>query len=232
MQYIRRAQGRRGFTLIELLVVIAIIAILAAILFPVFAQAKRKGQMISCGSNLKQIAMAVIQYAGDHNDCVPRVCVLAPGGGSNWAASNYALRANNATAYDLRNYVKNERVYICPGGGLDCDYLVTGPMTKVRVDVDYRFNTCMNDWTPMQEKPKTLGSCTSTRKYYMLSDRHSNHHYENSASNQSNWVMLMVMADTHLDAKVKPYGGMYTNPTNGLLTYNHWDYPYCHPGRD
>ena len=228
--------SRRGFTLIELLVVIAIIAILAAILFPVFAQAKRKGQMISCGSNLKQIAMAVIQYAGDHNDCVPRVCVLAPGGGSNWAASNYALRANNATAYDLRNYVKNERVYICPGGGLDCDYLVTGPMTKVRVDVDYRFNVCMNDWTPMQEKPKRLGSCTNTRKFYMLSDRHSNHHYDgagyrSATVDKSRWVMLMVMGDSHLDTKVRPLSGQYTDPS-GLLSYNHWDYPNCHPGLD
>jgi prepilin-type N-terminal cleavage/methylation domain-containing protein/prepilin-type processing-associated H-X9-DG protein len=60
-----------GFTLIELLVVIAIIAILAAILFPVFAKARDKARQASCVSNLKQIAMASIMYAGDYDDILP-----------------------------------------------------------------------------------------------------------------------------------------------------------------
>jgi len=222
MQYIRQLRGRRGFTLIELLVVIAIIAILAAILFPVFAQAKRRGQMTSCGSNLRQISQAVLMYANDRGGCLPRVCVNTAGGGSNWGAANYALWSNNATVYDLRTYVKNYSVYICPGGGLPCDYLVTGPMTKVRVEVDYRFNENMNEWTPLREKPKRLDSCKRPMKYYMLSDRHSNHHYENSPSDQASWVMLMVMADGHLNTKVKPYGTNYKDP-NGQLSYNHWD---------
>jgi len=62
---------RAGFTLIELLVVIAIIAILAAILFPVFARAREKARQTSCASNLKQIAMAVIQYSDDHDGYGP-----------------------------------------------------------------------------------------------------------------------------------------------------------------
>ena len=59
---------RIGFTLIELLVVIAIIAILAAILFPVFARVRTKAQQTNCLSNLKQIAMAEKMYASDYND--------------------------------------------------------------------------------------------------------------------------------------------------------------------
>ena len=63
---------RMGFTLIELLVVIAIIAILAAILFPVFAKAREKARQISCASNLKQIGVAVMQYTQDYDEKYPQ----------------------------------------------------------------------------------------------------------------------------------------------------------------
>jgi prepilin-type N-terminal cleavage/methylation domain-containing protein len=65
------ARQHRGFTLIELLVVIAIIAILAAILFPVFAQARDKGRQAACLSNCKQLGLALMMYAGDYDDTLP-----------------------------------------------------------------------------------------------------------------------------------------------------------------
>ena len=84
---------RGGFTLIELLVVIAIIAILAAILFPVFAQARAKARQASCTSNLKQVGLAVLMYATDYDEQLP------------WGASNGA--ATTTTWYDLvEPYVK------------------------------------------------------------------------------------------------------------------------------
>lgn len=64
--------SRRGFTLIELLVVIAIIAILAAILFPVFAKAREKARQASCESNLKQYATAELMYASDYDSRLPQ----------------------------------------------------------------------------------------------------------------------------------------------------------------
>jgi len=64
-------RSRRGFTLIELLVVIAIIAILAAILFPVFARAREAGRKTTCASNLRQIGLAILMYVSDYDDSFP-----------------------------------------------------------------------------------------------------------------------------------------------------------------
>ncbi len=94
---------RRGFTLIELLVVIAIIAILAAILFPVFARAREKARQTSCLSNQKQIALGIKMYAQDFDSIFP------PGGGMG------AASAWHPAIWDLiYPYIKNYQVYECP----------------------------------------------------------------------------------------------------------------------
>ncbi len=72
--------NRTGFTLIELLVVIAIIAILAAILFPVFAQAREKARQATCQSNLKQIGLSTLMYAQDYDETMPGSGSSATGG--------------------------------------------------------------------------------------------------------------------------------------------------------
>src|SRR5437016_5406048 len=66
-------KARRGFTLIELLVVIAIIAILAAILFPVFAQARERARMSACLSNMRQIGTGMMMYAQDYDETLPHI---------------------------------------------------------------------------------------------------------------------------------------------------------------
>jgi len=97
---------RRGFTLIELLVVIAIIAILAAILFPVFARAREKARQASCQSNEKQIILGCIMYASDYDGRFPRNCTSASPTGC--AAPGWDWREVS------QPYVKNWQLYTCP----------------------------------------------------------------------------------------------------------------------
>ncbi|MES2464188.1 MAG: prepilin-type N-terminal cleavage/methylation domain-containing protein [Armatimonadota bacterium] len=91
----------RGFTLIELLVVIAIIAILAAILFPVFAQAREKARQTACLSNSKQMALAIMQYTQDADESVPYAIYRDGAGYITWDEALYP-------------YTKSEGVYACP----------------------------------------------------------------------------------------------------------------------
>ena len=98
---------KRAFTLIELLVVIAIIAILAAILFPVFAQARAKARQAACLSNMKQIGIGIMQYTQDYDELVPPSQVNnAAGGTTSWPTMLYS-------------YVKNEDVFVCPSSSED-----------------------------------------------------------------------------------------------------------------
>ena len=108
---------RRGFTLIELLVVIAIIAILASILFPVFAKAREKARQTNCLSNLKQLALAALSYSQDYDELMPK----ADPGNAGLAPLNYgawmgALSVGlwDPTRGSVYPYIKNTQLYICP----------------------------------------------------------------------------------------------------------------------
>ncbi|MCC7495797.1 MAG: DUF1559 domain-containing protein [Fimbriimonadaceae bacterium] len=96
----------RGFTLIELLVVIAIIAILAAILFPVFAKAREKARQSSCLSNEKQAGLAVLQYVSDYDETFPQHYYYPNNTSS---AGGYAHWTGTASPY-----VKNVQIFVCP----------------------------------------------------------------------------------------------------------------------
>ncbi|MEN6304687.1 MAG: DUF1559 domain-containing protein [Armatimonadia bacterium] len=108
---------RRGFTLIELLVVIAIIAILAAILFPVFAKAREKARQSSCLSNLKQIGLAVLQYVQDYDEKFPYSAQYTPwhayiAEGGSGRIPTFQQFLHKAVA----PYIKNDQIWTCPSG--------------------------------------------------------------------------------------------------------------------
>lgn len=116
----------RGFTLIELLVVLAIIAILAAIIFPVFAQAREKAREATCVSNLRQLSMGILQYTQDNDDVLPGAyqgdygidTTHAKRGGwiyyVEFAEDNPKGKDFDPTLGSIYPYVKSTQVYVCP----------------------------------------------------------------------------------------------------------------------
>ena len=130
----------KGFTLIELLVVIAIIAILAAILFPIFTSAKAKGLQTTCANNMRQIVTAMLQYADDHSGKLTPLNAFVMYEDGTPAPPNPADRTagKKVVPGSLMRYLKNWNVLLCPSdswyrkkatGQLEYTYTINGHMT-------------------------------------------------------------------------------------------------------
>lgn len=109
----------QGFTLIELLVVIAIIAVLAAILFPVFSRARENARRASCMSNLRQLGLGFAQYTGDYDERLPNTVDGEGGVALLGAWTFYSAFPATSSAFQpakggLYPYVKSEQIYVCP----------------------------------------------------------------------------------------------------------------------
>ena len=138
----------KGFTLIELLVVIAIIATLAAMLFPVFAQAREKARQTACISNLRQICMALGEY---HAECeFPPYCPR-PGnpGAVHWAAA-------------IMPYIRNTQIFICPSG--DPTHYDIGSLANPGFGITYGINEYLVSGS------RNIGRRTNAAEVALLAD--------------------------------------------------------------
>lgn len=143
--------NHRAFTLIELLVVIAIIAILAAILFPVFAQAREKARQTACLSNTKQIGLALNMYVQDYDE---HACLALT---NPWYSEPWGGSFQDSWMTFLEPYIKNYQLYVCPSASLT---------TGLYAAYDY---SPSSPWTSGDNRGHLLSSYTLNNYYYYYS---------------------------------------------------------------
>jgi len=203
----KRQNDHFGFTLIELLVVIAIIAILAAILFPVFAKVREKARSIACLSNEKQIGLGLMQYTQDYDEKYPCGVLDTASGhyGKGWAGQIYP-------------YVKSQALFKCPN---DSQANYVGPDGSIAPPLSYNVN--LNIVEPSYGQPAiSLAAMTSPAKTVFLFEFTGQNVYFTSPTEGSSGAGSGV-------GTISPYGqyvtGYLGNRTPANAGYALYAYP-------
>ena len=160
---------RRGFTLIELLVVIAIIAILAAILFPVFARARENARRTNCISNLKQIGLGIMQYTQDYDERYPGVYSLINAADKTQDGQEL-ISGFQSWQQIIYPYVKSHQMYFCPNSpsqaGADIPSSpVTNPLARL-LNSNYGYNSYIG----VRLAPISLSAVQTPATTYMIAE--------------------------------------------------------------
>gem|GEM_PF-324180 len=168
-------ESRLGFTLIELLVVIAIIAILAAILFPVFSRARQRANMLSCLSNLKQLSLAFKMYADDNGGRMPSSGDTTAGGlrpaanAPNFCGSLGAYQKADVTKGSIFPYVKAEKLFLCPADrNREASNIIGTLEEKKKYPLSYSMNNSLSLMKPEALAIRVNGVVTDLQPTRML----------------------------------------------------------------
>ena len=205
--------NRKAFTLIELLVVIAIIAILAAILFPVFAQAKEAAKKTQCSSNMRQLGIGMTLYAGDWDGGLPRTM------------HNARNDRTLAWVFNLAPYIKADQVRVCPAD----------PRAQARIKANgtsYVMNGYLADEyeedvpNAYRHRYDTLPRASETMALFICSDRTPTNTYNdhvhsyswfNGSTGQLRWNSILN------EVQVDRYNGSSSNRAQGNSNYLYAD---------
>jgi prepilin-type N-terminal cleavage/methylation domain-containing protein/prepilin-type processing-associated H-X9-DG protein len=204
---------RRGFTLIELLVVIAIIAILAAILFPVFAQAREKARQATCLSNLKQIGLGVMMYTQDYDEAYPSASTNDDAlGVTSWEASGSGRNIKEL----IVPYTKNLNIWQCVSDS-------NGWFATYKNSYWWHYGLSGRDFNRALRffPPVTIASISRPASLQMIQDNWVASHTPGLTGGQRRWNI--AFADGH--AKFTRYndkGGDTKNPQLNPWYYNLW----------
>ena len=147
---------RSAFTLIELLVVIAIIAILAAILFPVFARARENARRSSCQSNLKQIGLGIMQYTQDYDEKYPIL-------------TDFGSPINYTWATTTQPYLKSQQIFACPSNTFNNNFM---RFTNNTIPASYAMNSHIA--YPGSANALSLSAIESSAQKIMVAETSSN----------------------------------------------------------
>jgi prepilin-type N-terminal cleavage/methylation domain-containing protein len=249
----RSGRGRPAFTLIELLVVIAIIAILAAILFPVFARARESARRSTCLSNLKQIGTATLMYLQDYDDTYPNGLVLAvpgPAAGSfavmyqktppasvvysgniNGPNGSYPLFADHAKGFrpsvgeQLQPYVKNTNVFIDPDDPTG-DRFAAGRWSGQFTRLSYMWDGALgfgNSNCVASSSPITQAAIGAPSNLQMVQDNWVNMH---TIGETVPW-WIICFADGH--AKLTRWIDFSPGNSTGKPWQGPWGWNFCNP---
>ncbi len=221
---------RRGFTLIELLVVIAIIAILAAILFPVFAQAREKARQISCISDEKQLSLGVLQYLQDYDETFfPTVTEReAPDGAiaSDVAARQWSIRGRLAP-YVPGSLGTSSNVFKCPDGaswsGVSTGNAGAPSTTVIYYPSDYGFNINESQLTPTVHPGETFSGVKAASVLYFTNHPTFGFNETTKLASIQNPSGFLIIADAARPDQLLGRGSLvpqYIGPDNNAVSYD------------